>query len=251
MSKTWGAATRSIALRMTLMFLALGAMPLGAQSPPDLSRQDRWEEADKKAFLKYLKSNQPLPAQGQVREVSAGAGTERPPRKAAYLTLNAVSDTIFTTATDEDKVRAQSTNFGPRLILGGHLFSWVRYYVGIQYNRLTQTKFDGAPARLVHYQTPAGVELALIPLGTPQTRYVLLRGGMTAHWIGGQADKSDFKTPLLGFHESWNLGLGYEWQISDSRWRLHAVAEGYKFVSKINGSRLYGVCVSAGIVYTI
>lgn len=236
------------AVLLASFFLAFSAA-LKAEQVPDLGRQDRWTDSDKKSFLRYLKSNQSLPVLGQVKEVDQPAPYRV--RKAAYLTLNAASDTVFVFSGTQDRLKTESTSIGPKLILGGHLFSWIRYYAGAQYNKFEQQKLDGTKARLVHYQVPVGLELALIPLGTPHTRYVVLRGGAAAHWIDGEAVKSDFEVPLMGFQRTWNLGLGYEWQISDSRWRLHAVAEGYRSWGNSSSSKFYGLGLSAGFVYTI
>ena len=81
---------------------------------------------------------------------------------------------------------------------------------------------NGQKARLNHYEFPAGFELALIPLGTPHTRYVLLRGGVAVHYIQGNRRDADFDTTLLGVRGTWNAGLGYEWQIAETNWHQYA-----------------------------
>jgi hypothetical protein len=236
-------------MQWLLLALALSAAePAYAQRPPPLDRQDAWSESDKKAFLRYLNSNAPAPT-GQVKETPAPAyGSRYVTRKARYLTLELVSDTLFP-IDDNGKVSTLPTTVGGRLLAGGHLFTWIRYYAGLEYTPLQQEKLSGGTASLSHVQVPVGLEFALIPLGTPQTRYVLLRGGLVGHYVSG-GDKADFAAPLLGSSLAWTLGLGYEWQIPDSRWRLHLLAEGYKSTSRIDGVGYYGAGLTAGVART-
>jgi hypothetical protein len=112
-----------------------------------------------------------------------------------------------------------------------------------------QDKLDGTRAHFAHVEVPLGLELALIPLGTPHTRYFILRGGVSSHHFIGAGKKTDFKAPLLAWRPAWNLGLGYEWQFDNSNWRFHSVAEGYRsFAGK--GAPFYGIGLSTGFVYT-
>ncbi|MBI4667595.1 MAG: hypothetical protein HY747_00150 [Elusimicrobia bacterium] len=103
------------------------------------------------------------------------------------------------------------------------------------------------------FQAPSGLELALIPLGTPHTRYIILRGGASAHYFtkpkGYQSN--DFEAPLQGLRGAWNLGLGYEWQIADSNWRIHTLLEGYKSFERRGSDRFFGAGLTAGFVYTL
>ncbi|MCX5786216.1 MAG: hypothetical protein NTX59_11065 [Elusimicrobia bacterium] len=223
--------------------------PVRAQALPDLKAQAAWGEKEKQEFLKFLKSDQQVPITGQVKKVAAAKGERAAPRKARYFTLNMVTDTLLATAAD-GKVETITQNSGPQVLLGGHLFSWVRYYGGLKYNRLSRQKLDGTEARLTHFEIPVGMELALIPLGTPQTRYVIMRLGLSAHSISGPADKSDFKTPLLGWYTAWNAGVGYEWQFANSNWRAHLLAEGYRSFAGSNSPKFYGIGLTGGFVYT-
>ncbi len=231
-----------------ILWLALPALA-AAQSAPDMSRQDAWGDAEKQQFLRYLKAGGAAPVSGSVKEVSVAAGELAPVRKARFATLSWVEETTFAVAPG-GAVRSQGSAFGPRLLVGGHLFSWVRYYAGAQYASFDQDKLDGTRAKIGHAEFPFGVELALIPLGTPHTRYVLLRGGVTAHRFSSSADASAFESPLIGWQGSWNLGLGYEWQITDTNWRVHLLAEGSKSFVRDGGSRFYGAGFSAGLVRT-
>lgn len=235
-------------MRKALFTFILALLPAAAPAAglPDLRGQAAWGEKEKKEFLEFIKSGAPAPSEGQVKKVAAANGAGRA-RKARYASLALVTDTIILD-TGGGRSRTETTTLGPKLLVGGHLFSWVRYYAGVKYNRIGQDKLDGSRARLSHIEVPAGIELALIPLGTPHTRYVLLRGGVSSHTFSGPAEKSDFKAPLKGWHPAWNLGLGYEWQFDNSNWRFHALAEGSRSIG--GGTRFYGTGLTAGFVYT-
>ncbi len=232
---------------LTICFLLSCAASARAESLPNLHSQAAWGEKEKKEFLGFLKSNQAVPA-GQVKQIAAGDDARRSPSKARYASLALVSDMMILDA-GGGRTKTETTTFGPKLLAGGHIFSWVRYYSGIKYNRVGQEKLDGTRAHLSHIEVPLGLELALIPLGTPHTRYFLLRGGVSEHYFYGSAKKSDFKNPLLGWRPAWNLGLGYEWQFDNSNWRFHSLAEGYRTFSA-SSTRFYGLGLTAGFVYT-
>ncbi|HNW44801.1 MAG TPA: hypothetical protein PKI19_09870 [Elusimicrobiales bacterium] len=236
-----------------LFFLAAAAaLParLAAQALPDLKNQAGWKEKDKQDFLKFLKSGQQAPVSGQVKSVANGTDSKWSPRKARYLTLGLASDSIIT-VNNAGVMKTGAPSFGPELLVGGHMFSWVRYYGGLKYNRINQDKAGGGHSRLAHYEIPVGIELALIPLGTPQTRYVLMRFGVSSHYFANSAaKKTDFNPSLLGWHEAWNVGLGYEWQFAETNWRANILAEGCKsFVGK-NSPEFYRAGLTAGLAYT-
>lgn len=237
--------------RILLCLLLLAPAAAAAAGLPDLKRQAAWGEKEKKEFLNFLRSDAPVPA-GQVKAVAGGNGGDgrsAAPRKARYASLGLLADTLIID-TGGGRSRTETTTVGAKLLAGGHLFSWVRYYAGLKYNRVGQDKLDGTRAHLSHVEIPAGVELALIPLGTPHTRYVLLRGGVSYHQFSGPANKADFRAPLLGYHPAWNLGLGYEWQFDNSNWRFHSLAEGYRTFYRPGKTQFYGLGVTAGFVYT-
>lgn len=231
-----------------LCLVLFGAAIPRAETLPNLRDQAAWGEKEKKEFLGFLKSNQAIPA-GQVKQIAAGNGNGgRAPSKARYASLAMASDTLILDI-GGGRSKTETTTLGPKLLVGGHVFSWVRYYAGVKYNRVGQEKLDGTRAHLSHVEIPLGLELALIPLGTPHTRYFLLRGGVSEHYFYGSAKKADFKTPLLGWRPAWNLGLGYEWQFDNSNWRFHSLAEGYRTFSA-SSTRFYGIGLTAGFVYT-
>jgi len=233
------------------LLLALCAGAARAAGLPDLKSQAAWGEKEKKEFLNFLKSDAPVPA-GQVKSVANGNGNGNgaaAPRKARYASLALQTDAMIIDA-GGGRTKTETTTVGAKLLAGGHVFSWVRYYAGVKYNRVGQTKLDGSRTHLSHLELPAGVELALIPLGTPHTRYVLLRGGVSSHYFSGPAKKTDFAAPLQGWHPAWNLGVGYEWQFANSNWRFHSLAEGYRSFYRAGRTQFHGLGVTAGFVYT-
>ncbi len=232
------------------LIMCLGAAARAA-SLPDLRSQDEWTGKEKQQFLDFLKSGQPAPSAngGQVKYVAAEKGRSYRVSKAHYASLALETDTLMIDR-PTGSTKTETTTLGPKLLVGGHLFSWVRYYTGIKYNHVGQDKLDGTRAHLSHYEVPLGIELALIPLGTPQTRYVLLRGGVSYHNFCGPEKKSDFASPLLGWRAAWNLGLGYEWQIPDSKWRVNALAEGYRSFAGGGHTQFGGLGLTAGLVRT-
>jgi hypothetical protein len=199
---------------------------------PSMSNQRAWTESDKKAFLDYLDTGRGAPVDGQVKDVAASSTSEAPAyprgygRKPVFVTLEGIGQLMVTESADASG-DSHDTAFGPRLLVGGHLFSWVRYFTGIEYSSL---------AGQSHVQIPFGIELALIPLGAPHTQYFLLRGGAGAHFFGGD---------LRG---SWNFGLGYEWQISESPFRFHALAESQLTLGAPD-RRFYSLGLVAGLAF--
>lgn len=223
------------------------AAPAAAQRLPDLGGQAAWTEKEKQEFLKYIKSDRTAVPSGQVKAQPVSRSVAARARRARYLALG-FSAEEFSTENSAARVSSVSSGLGPRVLAGGHLFSWVRYYGGFRYGRLGQERLDGTTARLSHSEFPAGIELALIPLGTPHTRYILIRGGVSAHNFAG-ARKAEFAEPLVGWRMAWNLGLGYEWQFAESNWRVNVAAEGYKSFSG-RSPQFHGMGVSAGAAYT-
>ncbi|MBI4801110.1 MAG: hypothetical protein HY796_01165 [Elusimicrobia bacterium] len=235
-----------------LFFSSLLLSPLAparAQTLPDMKDQASWGEKDKQEFLKYLRSNQQMPVTGQVKDVPAGKKGRAVPRKARYLNLNLVTDSL-TSVAGAGKTKTGKPAFGAKALAGGHLFSWIRYYGGLKYTGIKRDKLDGTAAKLSHLEIPAGIEFALIPLGTPHTRYVLMRFGLAGHYISGAAKSSDFHTSIKGWHPSWNAGLGYEWQIPDTNWRVNLLAEGYRSFSGGKTPKFYGIGLTTGLAYT-
>ena len=63
------------------LVLAAG-LPVRAQALPNLGDQKAWGDTEKKAFLQFLKSNQQMPAAGDVKEVASPKGYESTTHKA-------------------------------------------------------------------------------------------------------------------------------------------------------------------------
>lgn len=230
------------------LFLIITASSLCAQNLPDMKNQAGWSDKEKKEFLNYIKSSRPMP-ESQVKYAAASGSQEKVKiSKASYASLGLVLDSVVRDQGATSKT--EPATLGAKFLLGGHLFSWIRYYGGVKYNRMGQDKIDGKRARLSHFEFPAGLELALIPLGTPHTRYLILRGGLSEHYFSSSAKKSDFKDSLLGWTPAWNLALGYEWQLNDSNWRFHILSEGYRSISSGGHSPFYGLGITSGFVYT-
>jgi len=229
---------------------------LALAQKPNLKNQSAWTEADKKAFLQYLDSGKQAPIFGNVNLKNVEGEEPQSEQlynfnsaKAKYINFSALTNSMYTVGNDNVR-HPISHNLGGKILIGGHIFTWVRFYFGVQYSALDQTMKNGQKARLNHYEVPAGFELALIPLGTPQTRYVILRGGASAHYIEGNREDSDFDNSLLGYRGTWNLGLGYEWQIPNTSWRFNTLIEGFKSISKEEGSKFTGAGLTTGTVYT-
>ncbi|GAB4028775.1 MAG: hypothetical protein Fur0012_01970 [Elusimicrobiota bacterium] len=230
-----------------LIFVAVFSAMASSQSLPDMKNQAGWTEKEKKDFLNYLKSSQTIP-DGQVKYLASGSEKKVKISKASYASLGLVLDSLV-----RDQGSSSDTEpatLGVKFLMGGHMFSWVRYYAGLKYNSLGQDRLDGRRAHLSHLEIPAGLELALIPLGTPHTRYILLRAGVSEHYFSSASKNSDFKNSLLGWSPAWNLGIGYEWQFDNSNWRFHALAEGYRSISGGGHSPFYGLGLTSGFVYT-
>lgn len=232
-----------------LLLLAAAA----AAAQPDLTKQSAWGDKEKKEFLQYLRSDAPAIPSGQAKSLKTESDSGHRlsgARKPKFASLSVVSDSFMTVA-GNGSIRREGTGLGPRLLLGGHTFTFLRYYAGAGATRLRMGTRDGGSPLVTHLHFPAGLELALVPLGTPQTRYLLLRGGPALHYFSSSRAASDFHTPVLGWHASWNAGLGYEVQIPDTRWRVNFLLEGYKdMVRRKSTARFYGLGASLGTVFT-
>jgi len=233
--------------------LLLLLLPTTLWALPDLDHQEAWGDKEKKEFLQYLRSGQGAATDAQNKSVktTAPAGGYAPARKPRFLTLSFATDSVITVP-GNGYVRREGTGFGPKILVGAHLFTWLRYYGGAEFTRFDQQLVDGSKALVTHLQFPVGLEVALVPLGTAQTQYLLLRGGVALHsFEASHHSASDFRSPLLGQQTSVNAGLGYEWQIPDTRWRINTLMEGYKYLARQGSTaRFYGLGFTLGTVYT-
>jgi hypothetical protein len=237
-------------LQGTLLLSSLLAFAAGAraQTLPPLDQQKAWTDADKKQFLNYLNSNAPAP-KGDVKAVSAPAGQDWSYHPARALEIGPTSMTLFPFAGN----RYASTvgpSVGGKILAEQHLVPWFRGYAGFEAEPLRQKRTDGTYAGLTRFAVPVGLEFALVPLSTPETRYVLLRAGISASEITGAGHASDFSAPLLGTSAAWNLGLGYEWQFADSNWRLNGALDGLRSIANRSGTGYYGLGLTVAAAYT-
>lgn len=221
-----------------------------AETPPPLDQQRAWTPADKAQFLRYLGSSAPALPAGDVK--SAGA----PPaegyasfRAARSISVSPTYLQLFPYAGSRYGGTVHD-GAGGKVLLERHVRPWLRTYAGLEYDPLSQRRLDGSTARLTRWAVPAGVEFALVPLATPQTRYVLLRLGAVASDITGPGSRADFAAPVLGTSAAWDMGLGYEWQIADSRWRVNAAVDGLRSIASRGGVAYYGMDTTLGVVFT-
>ncbi|MFI5362513.1 MAG: hypothetical protein ACHQ49_11130 [Elusimicrobiota bacterium] len=233
---------------MSAILLSAALAPFArAQTLPPLDQQKVWTEADKKDFLQYLNSNQPAPT-GTVRDVGVPAAGGFSSRSAQALELGPDFVALFPLAGNRYAPTVVSQP-GGRALYERHFAPWVRAYAGIEVNPLRQKRLDDQWTDLTRWSVPAGLEFALVPLSMPQTRCVLLRLGIAASDVAGPGARSDFNAPLMGTSAAWNLGLGYEWQIPDSRWRLNAAVDGLRSFTR-NTTGYYGLGATAAVVLT-
>ncbi len=221
--------------------------PCRAKAMPSLGDQRAWTQQDKVTFLHYLNSNKPM-ISGQVREVSLSENSLAAPHAAWSLELGPASTTLFPISGNGGGSPARG-GFGARALYERHLTPWLRAYAGLEAESLSQARMNGSSADLMRWTVPAGIELALVPLATPQTRYVLLRVGLAASQVSG-APASDFSSPIVGTSAAWDVGLGYEWQIPDSNWRINAALDGLRSMGDRDGVGYYGLGAAAALVRT-
>jgi hypothetical protein len=233
-----------------LLCAGLSALAAGAraQTLPPLDQQKAWTEADKQQFLNYLNSNSPAP-KGDVKDVAAPAGQNWSEHPARALEAGPASITLFPFSGNR-----YSGTVGPaaggKILAEQHLVPWFRGYAGFEAEPLRQRRSDGAYAGLTRFAAPVGLEFALVPLSTPETRYVLLRAGIAASEITSSVKGSAFNTPLVGTSAAWNIGLGYEWQFANSNWRLNAALDGLRSIASRGGTGYYGLGMTTAAAYT-
>jgi len=221
-----------------------------AQTVPPLADQKSWTDADKAEFLKYLNSDAPMPT-GSVSKSAAPASSDAnfTSHAARSIELGPATTSIFPYSGGH---YSGTVDGGPgaRLVVEQHFEPWLRFYAGLEGEPLYQKERNGQTASLTRWAAPAGLEFALVPLSTPQTRYVLMRLGVAPAAVSAATNRSDFSAPILGMSLAWDLGLGYEWQIPDSRWRLNAALDGLHSISNRDDVSYYGLGAALAVVYT-
>jgi len=215
---------------------------------PDLKQQKGWGPGEKKAFLRFLESGASS-GRSRIRYVPVNSsmvpGSSRRP---LFVGTSLVYEKLFSAGKDTN-VRETASQAGGRFVLGGHIYSWLRLFSGLTYTQMNRKTLDQKTQNVRHFQVPLLIEAPLIPLGTSHTNYLLIRGGASYHWLRG-AEKDDLFNPV----EDWDIrfGVGYEWQIYNSRFRYNIVLEGYEArpVSE-NRSEFSSFGVNFGLILTI
>ena len=145
---------------------------------------------------------------------------------------------------------------GPLLLWGDHLFSWVRFAIGAQYSRIKIKLEQFAYTNLDKVSIPSFIELALIPLGSPHTRYLIFRGGIIGEYVWGSKTSIDAMDSInesnlniLGLTGSWYSLVGYEWQLGENFWRIH-VAMDLQMPFKVKHDERYiNIGMNVGVSY--
>jgi hypothetical protein len=236
--------------RLAAAIFFLAAAAVRAQTAPSLGTQPNWTDADKAEFLRYLNSNAPMPS-GAVSKAgpAASSADESNFHTARSLELGPASVVLFPFSGNHIGGTATGGP-GARLVFEQHFEPWLRFYAGLEGETMRQREIGGQTASLTRWAAPAGLEFALVPLSTPQTRYVLIRLGIAPSNVSSAANRGDFSTPVLGASAAWDAGLGYEWQIAETPWRINAALDGLRSISNRSNISYYGLGGTIAAVYT-
>ena len=217
---------------------------------PSMHDQKAWTEADKAKFLQFLNTTGGSMPGGDVAAGTPGTeGFGYVSHAARSLEFSPTFLNLYPMSSQRYSGTVHGT-VGAKMLVERHVTPWLRWYAGLEYDGLHQRKRDGETSRLSRWAVPAGVEFALVPLATPQTRYVLIRLGLVACDVVGAGKRGDYEAPLLGATVAYNLGLGYEWQIADTPWRVNATFDGLRSIANRAGVAYYGLGLTAGVAYT-
>lgn len=240
---------QGLAAALLAALLAAGPARAGDSLPP-LQDQKAWTPQDKAEFLRFLNST------GAPRMPSGSVSAQAPAAEgiafhaARSLELGPDFLELFPLSNGHYSGSVHGTAPGVKALGERHITPWLRAYGGLEYDRLSQQQLSGNTVGLTRWAIPAGLEFALVPLATPQTRYVLVRTGIVAGDVAGPGSRGDYRAPVLGASAAFDLGLGYEWQLSSTPWRLNAAIDGLRSISSRAGVAYYGMGLTAGAVYT-
>ncbi len=233
-----------------LLWAGLAALPaarVAAQQIPPLNDQKDWTDQDKREFLDYLQSNQPMP-KGKARNIAlppGALGTESP-----AWALELAPETVTLYPYDQNGYGPTAEGLlGARALYERHFFTWMRGYAGFEGVPMDEKENSGATAELVRWAIPVGLEFALVPLGTSQTRYVILRAGVEAADMTG-APAGAFAAPLAGPSAAWDVALGWERQFPDTHWRMNIALDGLHSITNPGGVGYVGFGATAEFAYT-
>lgn len=225
------------------------AARVSARELPPLNDQKDWTDQEKREFLDYLEASQPMP-KGKARKIALpkGEGASGAERPAWAVEVAPATATIF--PFDRKGYGATADGLlGARALYERHFFTWMRGYAGFEGVPMRERESGGGTADLTRWAVPLGLEFALVPLGTPQTRYVVLRAGVEAADVTG-APSGAFSAPMTGPSAAWDVALGYEWQIPDTRWRMNAALDGLHSITNPGGVGYVGFGATAALAYT-
>ena len=249
--------------RLIVGLLCIPALA-GAADPPDMTQQKIWSEAEKDAFYQWLQEqhSEEDPTESQAIGQQTFESEQHVPgtlsnsyfsTRFGTYSLNALSLVAPSAATEgaadgADTTAAGGKNRADGFLLGGDLqygrpiTTWFRqiYNLGLYRGSLDQKVAGGPDLAESFWLYRAGyhLEMALVPLGLDQTRNILLRGGVDLfygravdHLLEGadqQALQQALFDPVEGLQGGLSWSLGYEKQLGENFWRLHAMLDGFR-----------------------
>lgn len=208
-----------------------------AWSRPQLAGQQNWSKKDKDQFIQSIKGS------GSIFDRNKKVAISPRPEERAKIG-NHDSKYIMMHYDGGRSLSLSTQNFGvnhyrhgPAIYFGNHLFSWIRYALGTEYHQVRMKMLPYDYYYLSEITIPLWFEFALIPLGSPHTRYLILRSGLQGNYLWGKTEeitqlnlnnpeiKTSTESPdVLGLSTYWITGLGYEWQLGENFWRVHVLA---------------------------
>jgi len=225
-------------------------------SNPNLKRQQKWTKKEKDNFINGIQRNRG--ATYQDKDITLFEKTDQNKlfgnHAGKYLSLSYHLGRYTSLAGDNFGYNSYTN--GPLLLWGDHLFSWVRFALGAQYSKIRIKLKEYDYASFDKVSVPTFIELALIPLGSPHTRYLIFRGGVIGDYVwGSKAAKeamnfnNESNLNILGLTGSWYSLAGYEWQLGENFWRIH-VAMDLQVPFKVKPDERYiNIGMNVGVSY--
>ncbi len=211
---------RSTVLVATL--IALGTTYPTQGSVPNLKNQKKWSASEKNNFFKFLKKegglddapNKSVTLESELSQSLVGD------HYGTYLGAGYRFHSIF--FHDLEKTDWGSFLHGPELTLGRPLLSWFRLALSASYvvnQNSARSPIPRLSRRLHGIGAALFAEAALIPLGSPFTRYLLLRAGMSVEQLWSRDNA------VTRFRASPLASAGYEWQLGENFFRFNALIQ--------------------------
>ena len=239
------------------VFIASGLfMSSEAFANPNLKRQQKWNKNEKDNFINGIQKNKGATYQDKDITLAEKADQNKIFGNHAGKYLSFSYHLGRYTSLAGDNWGYNSYTNGPLLLWGDHLFSWVRFAIGAQYSRIKIKLEQFAYTNLDKVSIPSFIELALIPLGSPHTRYLIFRGGIIGEYVWGSKTSIDAMDSInesnlniLGLTGSWYSLVGYEWQLGENFWRIH-VAMDLQMPFKVKHDERYiNIGMNVGVSY--